>query len=435
MGDVTLSGKTVSAVLRDPGRISLRRGDLPAWPVWLMLAGFPAFWALGAAPFYAPAVAAVMAFLMLGRGGIQVPPGLLPWFAFLVWVMAAAVMVPSAGQAIGWAQRSADLVSVGIAMLYYVNGRESFGRETVIRGFLVIWVAIVVLGLLAIQFPTVRLNTPVGALLPGSLTSNELVTELVFPRLAEVQQPWGAAEPFNRPSAPFPYTNSWGVAFTLLVPVCLYVATRTSSRWVRLALVVLLGLALWPALETSNRGMLLALSVVLAYVMVRMAFGGRMLTAAAIAAAGGAAAVAILSSGALARILARQEVSDSTGTRTEVYLATFKATLESPLLGWGNPQGDVTIGIALGTQGYMWTLMYSYGFVGLGLFLTFLMGALVRTWRLAAPEDAWLHGVLVGGCVMIPFYGLGVVQLTIVTLTAAVLLRERSERQAAGQSR
>ncbi|MFI5426971.1 hypothetical protein [Aeromicrobium sp. UC242_57] len=45
--------------------------------------------------------------------------------------------------------------------------------------------------------------------MPGSLTSNEYVHDLFFPPFAEIQQPFGAPADLLRPSAPFPYANSW----------------------------------------------------------------------------------------------------------------------------------------------------------------------------------------------------------------------------------
>lgn len=401
-------------------------GELPAWPLLGLLYGLPVFWALGALPFVHIGAAVVMAFLLLQRRRVVVVPGLLPWFAFLAWTLASAVMVADGGGAVGYAMRIADLTAVGVAMLYYVNARGRLTPRKVMTGLVSMWLTTIALGYLAMAFPDVRLTTPVGQLMPGSLTSNPLVNELVFPRLAEVQQPWGVEEPYNRPAAPFPYANSWGVAYVLLTPVVvafLGIARRRATK-------VLLGLALVasvvPALETSNRGMFLGLAVVLVTVVCRLALRGQLRPAALTAVAAVAGAVGLVASGAAAEILGRQEYSNSTGTRADVYRATIRATLESPLIGWANPQNDATIGIALGTQGYVWTLMYCFGFVGLALFMVFLVGVLVRTARVRPLAALWLHSVVAATAVIVFFYGLGAMQLLVVSLCAAVLLRMRA---------
>ena len=70
----------------------------------------------------------------------------------------------------------------------------------------------------------------IGLLLPEGITSNALVQNFFFPPLAEVQMPWGAPEPYNRPAAPFPYTNGWGSGFVLLTPLVLAYLTTVRFR-------------------------------------------------------------------------------------------------------------------------------------------------------------------------------------------------------------
>src|SRR5699024_11015454 len=90
----------------------------------------------------------------------------------------------------GYAQRTSDLMAVGIAFLYFINARESLSLTHLLRGLTVVWGTMVVLGLLATQFPDFRITTPLSRVMPGGLLRNELVRELVMPRLAEVQDPW-----------------------------------------------------------------------------------------------------------------------------------------------------------------------------------------------------------------------------------------------------
>lgn len=416
MTTVTPSGAT--STVREIGD-----GPLPAWPLLALLHGFPLYWALGLSPFITPVAAVVMAALLVGRREVRVVPGVLPYLAFLAWATTSGVMLGGFGQAIGFAQRLVELVAVGVVMLYYANARATLDAERVLRGMLTIWATVVVLGVAAILLPELRLTTPVGVLLPQSIAGNELVNNLVNPRLAEVQQPWGAEEPFNRPAAPFPYANSWGMAFVLLTPVAGLAAWRTRRPGVRALLIAGIALSFWPAAETSNRGMFLGLGVYLAYVLVRLLGRGRLGLVAVISAAAAAAGAVLVGTGVVAAILARQEVSNTTEGRGSVYVATVRGALESPLLGWATPRVDPTIGVALGTQGYVWTLIYCYGFVGCALLLLFLVGAAARTARMPGDRALLLHALVVTVLATMWFYGLGVTQLTIVCLVAAVLLR------------
>lgn len=398
---------------------------LPAWPMYVLLAGFPVWWVLGAAPFAPTVIAILMVSLLVLRRRLDLVPGILPWFAFLLWAAGAAVSLPSGISAVGFIQRYGNLLAVGIFMLYYINARENLSPRKIIHGVLCVWATVIILGLIATQVPELRLSTPVGALLPKALTANPLVYDLAFPPLAEIQQPWGAPEPFKRPAAPFPYSNSWGVAFVVMTPVAIAALGTLRARWKRALVVLLLAASLIPALATGNRGMLIGVALAIGYVLVRTGARGHFLRVAVLGSVAGVAFIALVATGTLENILGRQEYSDTTGGRLNIYSETFAAALKSPLLGYGAPRLDETIGISLGTQGYVWFLMFSYGFVGLGLFVIFLAAGIVRTWRAPGNTGLWLHSVPVAAAGIAGFYSFDVMQMTVITLVLAVLLRAR----------
>src|SRR5699024_11236312 len=95
----------------------------------------------------------------------------------------------------------------------------------------------------------------------------------------------------------------------------------------------------------------------------------------------GWAGVGALFGGLFEAFAERQNVSHTTSGRSSIYQATFDKVLESPVVGWAMPDMDPSIGIALGTQGYAWTLLYSYGFLGLALFYGLLRRVLLASWR------------------------------------------------------
>lgn len=391
----------------------------------ILLGGFPVWWAMGAAPFAPIALAACMAALMILRRRIELIPGILPWFAFLLWAGAASINLPTALSLVGYAQRYGSLLSVGIFMLYYINARETLNPRKIAGGVICIWSTVVILGVVATQIPEFRLSTPIGSLLPRSLTSNPLVYNLVFPRMAEIQQPWGAPEAFERPAAPFPYTNGWGVAFVVMTPVAVAGLGMFRKWWVRAWILLLLVISAVPASLTGNRGMLVGLAIAAGYVLVRAGTRGYLRLVALLGLGAVFAVAALISSGTLAQILSRQQYSDSTGGRLSLYAETLEATLRSPLLGYGAPRLEESIGVSLGTQGYVWMLMFAYGFVGLALFLYFLVGGIVRTWHASGSSGLWLHSVPVAAAAIVSFYSFDVMQMTVVGLILAVLLRAR----------
>ncbi|WP_422116315.1 O-antigen ligase family protein [Brachybacterium sp. UNK5269] len=396
---------------------------LPAWPLLALMYGFPLFWVTGLSLFAPLILGGTMAVFLVLRGSVRTTPAVLCWFAFLLWVGVCAVSVTGFMQLVGFGQRAADLLAVGIAMLYYVNARESVSARQVLTGFTVLWSTVIVLGVLATQFPDVRITTPLAQVIPGSLMGNELVRELVTPRLAEVQDPWGAEQPFVRPAAPFPYTNSWGMAYALLTPLMVLVWTRLRTWKGRVLLGIALVVSIYPAAQTSNRGMLLALAMFALFVAGRFVLAGHLKAGLGVVGLLTTAGAAAAAAGVFEAIAERQEVSHTTDGRGRIYQATFEKVLESPVVGWATPGMDPSIGIALGTQGYAWTLLYSYGFIGLMLFYLVLARVLLSSWTLREPAAYVLQGLVATVGCSIWFYGLGVTQCLILLLSAGMLSR------------
>lgn len=399
------------------------RRPLPAWPVDVLLWGFPVWWLLGMTPFIVVIVALLMAALLIARRGLSLVPGVAPWFAFVAWIVPCGLMLGSVLRIVGYGQRAANYIAIAVVLLYVINARERLSATRIVAGLTAVWVFVVVGGYLGTFFPQVRLSTPVGMLLPESITGNEYVRDLVFPPFAEIQQPWGAVETYNRPSAPFPYANSWGCAMALLTPAAFaQIATARSGR-VKFLLACCVLAAAVPAMASLNRGLFIGLALAVGYVVLRLACRGEAVPFLGLTLAGGAAVAALLSVGLVGELQQRAEYG-SNSARAALYDETFHRTLESPLFGHGAPRPSQLLDISVGTQGQIWMLMFSFGFVGLGLFLWFLLGAVVRTWRAPGTARLWLHSTLIALCALIVFYGLDTMQLLSVALVAAVLLRD-----------
>ena len=411
---------------RRPGTAEDPHEALPAWPVLAMLWGFPVFWLLGATVLAGVGLTVVMLSYLAHHRATRFVPGVYAFTAFVVWVVPCVVMIDSASRLMGYAYRFSILMIVGTAFVYTISAGSRLGRRQIVNGLTFVWFFTIVGGIAGLLIPEVRLSTPVGLLLPQGLTSNEYVHDLFFPPMAEIQHPFGSPTEFVRPSAPFPYANSWGVAILLLTPVAVACFLQAGSRVLRGAIVIGLVAMIAPAMATSNRGMFAALVLAAVYVVVRLAIRDRAAPVLTIAVLGVAGAVVLVANGLLTQINTRQEYGDSSGTRFSLYGETLERTLRSPLLGYGAPRPSVSEPlISAGTQGYVWMLMFSFGFVGLALFLTFLWGTMLRTWRAPGDIDLVLHSVLVVASIVIAVYGLDIMQMLAILLVAAVLLRRR----------
>lgn len=398
---------------------------LPAWPVLMMLWGFPLWWVSGTTVIVAGLVTVVMmSYLVIGRT-LPLLPGMAALGAFLLWVFACVSMIDSGERLLGYFYRVTILIFVITAFVYTVRSAGQLTRRRVISALTFVWFFTIVGGLAALVIPEVRLTTPVGLMLPDGLRDNSYVQDLFFPPMAEIQRPFGSPETFIRPAAPFPYANSWGVAIVLLSPVA--VACFLQARYVLLRLAILVGFVAMipPSIATGNRGMFGALAISGAYVVIRMAVRNRAAPVLSLGILGLAGVGVLIASGLVERISTRQQYGDSLGTRASLYVETLQRTMQSPLLGYGAPRPSQLQDISLGTQGYVWMLMFSYGFVGLALFLTFLWGTTLRTWRVPGDVDLVLHSMLVAASVVIVVYGLDIMQLLTIMLVAAVLVRRR----------
>ncbi|TCP56499.1 hypothetical protein EV191_101442 [Tamaricihabitans halophyticus] len=399
------------------------RRPLPAWPVDALLWGFPLWWVLGMTPFIVVLLALVMAVLLIHRRGLRLVPGIAPWLAFVAWVIPCGLMLGSVLRVVGYGQRFANYLAIAVVLVYVVNARERITARRVVAGLTVVWLFVVFGGYLGTLFPEVRLTTPVGVLLPESLTNNEYVRDLVSPPFAEIQHPWGAAEPYERPAAPFPYANGWGSAMALLTPVAFAQYAMTTSNRVRLLIILGTAAIAVPAMASLNRGMFIGLAIAVGYVAARLALRGAILPFLAILSAAIASAVVFLSAGLLDELTERADYGSNDG-RAQLYLETIDRTLDSPVLGYGAPRPSQLLDISVGTQGHLWMLMFSYGFVGLGLFLWFLYGAVLRTWRAPSTAQLWLHSVLIIPCALMFFYGIDTMQMLTVALVAVILLSD-----------
>lgn len=398
-----------------------------------MFTTFPLAFVLGFGAFIAPLWGSVMAAYLFTRGDVRFPRAMLMWWMFLATVVASLVMLDSVGRLIGGLYRLSNYGGATIAFLYVYNSREwVLPDRRIVKALVVFWLCVVAGGYLGVLWPEGSFSTPLERVIPGALLGNELVADWVRPNFAEVQQPWGAPEPFARPSAPFPYTNGWGNNFALLTPFVIAMVGLMSRR--RVLLVVALLAALVPAGATLNRGMFTALGLALGYTAIRLLFRGRAKLFVAMLGVAAVVGAAVVTSGVLEQIALRTSYSSTTLDRTLIYRETLIRTMNSPFVGWGGPRPSRTLGISVGTQGHVWNVMFSHGFVALVFFVVTLWWLAWRTRRCTGLAFT-AHVVLVVVSVAIVYYGYDGPQMVVAMVAAGLAMRQVDQPLAEPEAR
>jgi polysaccharide biosynthesis protein PslJ len=409
-----------------------RSRQLPPWPVYALFAGFPIWWLLGLGAFAVPLIAIPMFLLLVQRRNVEVPAAFWLWIGFVIWACVAALEVSTSSRLVGFSVRMSNYVGSSVIFLYLYNGRERLNNRTVLRALVLFFAVVVAGGYLGVLVPHGSLSTPVQSLLPLNIRNNEYVHALVHPSFAEVQRPYGSPRTFYRPSAPFPYTNSWGCNVALLVPlVVAAIMTFRRPLW-RLAMVALLAAACGPAFATLNRGMFLALGLVLGYVSLRLALRGRLLPLSMVLGGGSVGLAVAVWAGVLARLQERLHYSRTNVGRQTIYREAFDGAVNSPVFGHGAPEPSTTVDVSIGTQGQVWNVMFSYGFVALAFFLGWFGLVVLQSSRARTQAELWVHATLFVSFATFFYYGYDGIQLTVAMTAAALALRVRRDEAVGG---
>jgi len=400
--------------------------DLPAWPVVVLFAGLPLWWASGVLDLVWVPAALVMA-LLLGRAdAVRAPRGFGVWLLFLAWCAGSAIMLATAGDLIGFGYRLALYVAGTVLLVYVYNARHRL-TERVVCGCLTLWwVYTVVGGFLGLLMPAALLRTPLARVLPDSLLANELVSHMVVRRLSQFN-PDSFLQVAPRPSAPFLYTNNWGNVYSLLLPFVLVHLWQVRGQRRFWPLLALLPASAVPALLTLNRGMFLGVALAAAYVGLRALLARHLVTVAAVVALG-VVAVALFHALPVEERqgtrLSSSADATSTDDRASLYVQALELVPESPLFGHGAPVATLgEAGVPVGTQGQVWMVLVSHGPVATLCFLGWFALALLGTLRRRDPVGLACSTALLVGGVELFYYGALPYGLPLLMVAAALGLR------------
>ena len=443
-------GSRTAESRREPG--SLReRLFRPGWPLAAILVPFPLWWALGLSEWIVPIMVVPMAVHLLHQRSVLVPRGFGVWIAFLFWVAVGGLLLQvdalgavadnSSTRWITFGYRLAWYVSITVVLLYVVNTRREFSTTRIVRIVACLFLTVTAGGLLGVLLPFFEFKSLVELVLPRALANTPLIKGMIHPQAAQLMSVLGYVSP--RPSAPYPFTNTWGLNFTLTLPFFLWAWLGKDAGWRRLAAGPVLAVAAIPFVFSVNRGMWGACVAVALFVAIRAALTGRPGVLAGVVA--GALAVAlILAVTPLGTIVSlRFESKGSEQGRTDLgTLAVRSVTATSPIVGLGstrNVQGSfnsISQGStaqcpacsppSLGTQGQLWLVVFSQGLVGLALFLTFFGRIFLRHVRQRSPVVTVCLAVMVGWTVTLPVYNSLGTGMLVLMVAVGLLCREGS---------
>lgn len=420
----------------------------PGWPLTLLFMGFPLWWALGLSNFVFILAAIPMGLILLRRRPTFVPEGFSAWMLFLVWVFAGAALLwadaPGTQQVEGTATlltyglRTAWYIACTIVLLYVLNLREDeLPTRRVARLLSFLFVVAVFGGFAGVLWPWFEFTSPVEMLLPGA--QEGWVRDLVHPSLAGSSEFLGFEVP--RPSAPFTYSNSWGNNLALLLPFFLYAWMGRDNGWRRWFAVPVLLLAVVPTVYSLNRALWVGLAIAAVYAAVRLALQRKYGPILALAGFSLVLGAIVLLSPLGDLVQARIETPHSNERRTELATTVLQVTADgSPVAGYGNTRsisgtfGSIAGGDTpscedcapppLGTQGLLWRLLVTTGFLGTLFYLWFMGRQLIRF--LPVPGPIALIGttnLIVSLVLFITYDSLGS-PLFIVMMSIALMNRE-----------
>ena len=368
-----------------------------AWPLKVLFLGFPLWWAMGLASFSFLIVAAIMAVQMIRRGPIRVPAGFGIWVLFLGWMFAGAFMiyvhapgtidVTGPNPVVGFSLRAMWYLAVTVAMLYPMNlPPRVLPPEQVVRWMGYLFLVCIAGGVAGLVFPHFQFTTPLEAIIPGA-RGQSFIHEKVHASLTDSSSFLGYTQP--RPKAPFTYANAWGNNTGLLLPFFVYAWLTHAKKWRRLLVPVVLAVAAVPIALSLNRGLWIGVFILALYAAVVLARAGHFAALWALVVCVILAAVIIVASPLWATITLRVQTPHSNDRRATVAQVVTSTTWQgSPMLGYGTnrqvigsfssvaggatPNCHQCAAPPLGTQGFMWRLIFTTGFVGTALFLAFV---------------------------------------------------------------
>jgi hypothetical protein len=368
-----------------------------------LLGLYPLWWALGIGVFAFVLFAIPMAWHLATHRPVRTIPGFGLWLLFLLWVVVSLLMLPfdapgtfpglPSGRILGTAYNLAAYAAATVTLLYVVNlSEQELPERRLVRLLSVLFLVTVAGGILGVVAPRFGFVSPLEAILPASVRSNEFTRALVHPVSAQIQDVFGDTR--ARPAAPFGYANLWGYHLSILAVWFALDLWRRGSRGARFTGLAVGAVAVLPVVQSLDRALWVGLVLSALYLVVRTALRGDMRASIAVGAGIALMACAVILSPL--HDVVHQRLSDpgSAGVRAFLSGAAVTGAEHSPVLGYGGtrkvPGSSRSIAIGptphcpgcgqfgVGSNGHFWLVLFSQGFVGAALYVAFFAVTAVR---------------------------------------------------------
>lgn len=424
----------------------------PGWPLTYLLTGYPLWWLLGTTQIFLVLAVVIMAVQLVRTHRVFARPGFGWWLLFLAWVAVGVLLLqvnapgaePGASNSryVTFTYRFCLYLAATIVLLYVYNLRSRIPTVRILRAFGWLFVTVVGGGVLGATVPYLNFPSAMELILPHGIAHIDFVHSLIHPGVAQVIDPeHPTGDP--RTSAPFTYTNEWGLSFACLLPFFVAAWFGREAAWRRHAAPWILLIAVYPVVQSRNRGLWIALVVTGLVVLVRtMVFGKIKIAIGAVA--GAALAVAVVLSTPLGTTITdRLTTQGSEGGRTTLGTDTLNSVAEkSPVVGLGTTRpvqgsfysivgGDSAFCTGcspppFGTQGQFWLVAFTTGYGGLLFYLGFILIQLFRHIRLRSPVGTvGIVVIVVHLSTMLVYSSLGL-ELVIIFAAIGLLWREKA---------
>lgn len=404
---------------------AVRSSNLPiGWPLLAIIGGYPVAWLLGVKLFLWPLVGVLlMLWLLQNRGSLRAPAGIGLWFLFLSWTLLSAFTLTGIDQVASWGYREGFYLTATVILIFLVNvsPRELPTRRLAIA-VLSLFAATVALGMVGILYPDFALPTPAEKVLPQALTNIQFLSDQFRAQLGAKAEFIGAV----RPAAPYAYTNEWGAAMGVLVPLAIYSTHLLRTARMRKIMWGVLAFSTVPIVISVNRGLWASVIVALTVVALRAGLARRFAVLSTVGAAVTVVALLIVLT-PLHDVIANRLARPNLSTRESLIGGALALTRESPLFGHGAPVEVSTLSdtnaVAVGTHGQLWTLLVAQGLPGALFYVGFFAVVLVATWQIQG-WALWAWSAIVVSLVQMPFYNALPVPLVLAMIAVAICWRE-----------
>lgn len=349
----------------------------------IVLVSYPFLWLLGLEQFFPYLVIILAAIkLLFKKRTFRFPIPLRIMGVLILWQWVSYLSIDLPTNRVVFFDNWLSYLSGLLFAVIITNTITSKERLTIFfRAILFFCAATTVIGILFIAgFLPDRFTAPVASIMPTYLKQSTFVQDSIIQReIGRSNVIFGGLQ-YNRVSSIFLFPGSAAAGYLTMVPIVWFVWYHTKkNRVLALALLALLMLSLLVFAATTTRTALILLPLATASAVLLNWL--RKLPNLIIP-----AVISITFSTILLLLLAMptvpQEISnqlfvetrgDSLRDRLEVYTATFESIVEHPIVGWGTPRKIESVKLApAGTHGEYIFVLYSYGMVGLVLFLLFL---------------------------------------------------------------